>query len=64
MASTSTGRRASSGARRCTPKLDVETVRKLFNELVEKLTGLEDESHPPQTITIAFHPTIAQGDTD
>jgi DNA-binding transcriptional ArsR family regulator len=45
-------------------KLDVETVRTLFNELVEKLTSLEDESHPPQTITIAFHPTIAQGDTD
>jgi DNA-binding transcriptional ArsR family regulator len=45
-------------------KLDVETVRKLLNELVEKLTELEDESHPPQTITIAFHPTIAQGDTD
>ena len=45
-------------------KLDVETVRKLLNELVEKLTELEDESHPQQTITVAFHPTIEQGDTD
>jgi len=45
-------------------KLDIETVRKLLNELIEKLTGLEDESHPQQTITIAFHPTIEQGDPD
>jgi DNA-binding transcriptional ArsR family regulator len=45
-------------------KLDVETVRKLLNELVEKLTELEDESQPQQTITLAFHPTITQGDTD
>ena len=45
-------------------KLDVETVRRLLDELVEKLTELEDDSQPLQTITIAFHPTIAQGDTD
>ncbi|HEX7526372.1 MAG TPA: hypothetical protein VF327_08700, partial [Gaiellaceae bacterium] len=45
-------------------KLDVDTVRKLLNELVEKLTDLEDESHPQQTITVAFHPAIEQGDTD
>ena len=45
-------------------KLDAETVRKLLNELVEKLTDLEDDSHPQQTITVAFHPTIAQGETD
>jgi DNA-binding transcriptional ArsR family regulator len=45
-------------------KLDIETVRKLLNELVEKLTELEDESNPQQTITVAFHPTIKQGDTD
>ena len=45
-------------------KLDAETVRKLLNELVQKLTDLEDDSHPQQTITVAFHPTIAQGDTD
>ena len=43
-------------------KLDVDTVRRLLNELVEKLTELEDETHPQQTITVAFHPTIEQGD--
>jgi DNA-binding transcriptional ArsR family regulator len=45
-------------------KLDVDTVRRLLNELVEKLSELEADSNPPQTITVAFHPTIAQGDTD
>jgi DNA-binding transcriptional ArsR family regulator len=45
-------------------KLDLETVRELFNELVHKLTELEDESKPPLSITIAFHPLITQGETD
>jgi DNA-binding transcriptional ArsR family regulator len=45
-------------------RLDVETVRALLNEVVEKLTDLEDESQPLQTITIAFHPAIEQGETD
>lgn len=45
-------------------KLDADTVRKLLNELVEKLTSLEDESQPQQTITIAFHPTIPEGEAD
>ncbi|HEX4527081.1 MAG TPA: winged helix-turn-helix domain-containing protein [Gaiellaceae bacterium] len=45
-------------------KLDVETVRKLLKELVDRLTDLEDESYPQQTITVAFHPTIEQGDPD
>lgn len=45
-------------------KLDVETVRQLFNELVHKLTELEDESKPQLSITIAFHPLITQGETD
>ena len=45
-------------------KLDVETVRTLLNELVERLTELEDESQQQQTITVAFHPTIEQGDPD
>jgi DNA-binding transcriptional ArsR family regulator len=45
-------------------KLDIETVRELFNELVQKLTDLEDESKPPLSITIAFHPLITQGETD
>jgi hypothetical protein len=45
-------------------KLDLETVRGLVNELVDKLTDLEDESKPPLSITIAFHPLITQGETD
>jgi DNA-binding transcriptional ArsR family regulator len=45
-------------------KLDLETVRGLVNELVNKLTDLEDESKPPLSITIAFHPLITQGETD
>jgi hypothetical protein len=43
-------------------KLDPETVRKLLNELIEKLTELEDESQPLLSITIAFHPAIEQGE--
>ena len=45
-------------------KLDIETVRSLLNELVAKLTELEDESQPPLSITFAFHPLITQGETD
>ena len=45
-------------------KLDIETVRTLLNELVQKLTDLEDESKPPLSITVAFHPLITSGETD
>jgi DNA-binding transcriptional ArsR family regulator len=45
-------------------KLAVETARRLFNELIQKLTDLEDESEPLQTVTFAFHPAIEQGETD
>jgi DNA-binding transcriptional ArsR family regulator len=45
-------------------KLSIETVRTLLNELVEKLTAMEDETQPLQTITVAFHPAIAEGETD
>jgi DNA-binding transcriptional ArsR family regulator len=45
-------------------KLDVETIRKLVNDLVTQLTELEDESQPAHTITLAFHPLIEQGETD
>lgn len=43
-------------------KLDVETVRRLVGELIDKLTELEDESQPLLSITIAFHPAIEQGE--
>ena len=45
-------------------RLAVDTVRRLLNELVDTLTELEDESQPLQTITVAFHPAIEQGETD
>ena len=45
-------------------KLDIETIRKLVNQLVQELTELEDESQPAHTITLAFHPLIEQGETD
>jgi hypothetical protein len=45
-------------------RLGVETVRELFNEILERLKELEDESEPMQTVTIAFHPAIEQGETD
>jgi hypothetical protein len=31
---------------------------------VEKLTELEDESEPLQTVTVAFHPAIEHGETE
>jgi DNA-binding transcriptional ArsR family regulator len=45
-------------------KLSIETVRTLLNELVERLAELEDETQPAQTITVAFHPSIPEGETD
>ena len=45
-------------------RMSVETVRTLLNELVEKLAELEDTSQPLQTVTLAFHPAIEQGETD
>jgi DNA-binding transcriptional ArsR family regulator len=44
--------------------LDPDTVRTLLNELVDKLSELEDESKPALSITVAFHPLITQGETD
>jgi len=45
-------------------KLDVETVRKLVNELIETLSEDENETGPLLSITIAFHPAIEQGEED
>lgn len=45
-------------------KLDIESIRALFNDLIARLTESEDESQPQHTITFAFHPTIAEGETD
>jgi DNA-binding transcriptional ArsR family regulator len=45
-------------------RLDVDTVRRLFKELVRELTELEDESQPLQTVTIAFHAALEHGEAD
>jgi hypothetical protein len=45
-------------------KLDIETVRTLLNELVDRLNELEDETQPAHTITVAVHPLITHGETD
>ena len=45
-------------------RIDVETIRGLLNELIDKLTELEDESQAEHTITVAFHPLITEGETD
>ena len=45
-------------------KLDVESVRRLLDELIEKLTEDDDEMGPQLSITIAFHPAIEQGEDD
>src|SRR4051812_29787678 len=45
-------------------KVDVETLRELFRGLLDRINELEDDSKPLQTITIAFHPAVEQGETD
>ena len=45
-------------------KVDVETLRKLFRELLDQINEVEDESEALQTITVAFHPAFEQGDAD
>jgi DNA-binding transcriptional ArsR family regulator len=45
-------------------KLDANTVREALHELIDRLTAIEDESQPQQTITLAFHPAISEADAD
>ncbi len=45
-------------------RVDAETIRCLSPSLVRTLAELEDETTPPQTITIAFHPAIEHGEAD
>jgi DNA-binding transcriptional ArsR family regulator len=45
-------------------KLAPDTIRDTLNELIDRLTALEDEAEAPHTITLAFHPSIAEGETD
>ena len=45
-------------------KIEIETLRGLLNELLDRINDLEDEAYPLQSITIAFHPAFEQGETD
>src|SRR3954471_544729 len=45
-------------------KMEIEKVRELLNDLVQRLSDEEDESQPQWTITVAFHPGITEGDPD
>jgi DNA-binding transcriptional ArsR family regulator len=45
-------------------RLDVETMRTLVRELVSRLSELEADDQPLQSVTIAFHPAIEQAETD
>src|SRR4051794_19940268 len=45
-------------------KLAAESVRDELNALIDRLAALEDESEPQQTVTLAFHPAIPEGDPD
>ena len=39
-------------------KLAADTIRDALNDLIARLSELEDESQPQHTVTLAFHPTI------
>ena len=43
-------------------KLDADSVRRLFDELIERASELEDESQAGVTITIVAHPSIADAE--
>jgi DNA-binding transcriptional ArsR family regulator len=45
-------------------KIEIETLRSLLNELLDRINDLEDDDQPLQSITIAFHPAFEQGETD
>ena len=45
-------------------KIEIETLRGLLNELLDRVNDLEDDEQPLQSITIAFHPAFEQGETD
>jgi DNA-binding transcriptional ArsR family regulator len=45
-------------------KVEIETLRTLLNELIEKLADYEADENALQTITIAFHPAFEEGETD
>lgn len=45
-------------------KIDLEKLRTVMNEVIERITELEEDDQQLQTITIAFHPAIEHGEAD
>jgi DNA-binding transcriptional ArsR family regulator len=45
-------------------KVEIETLRGLLNQLLDRINDLEDDAQPLQSITIAFHPAFEQAETD
>lgn len=45
-------------------RVEVEQLRSLVTDLVDRLSELEDAAQPLQTVTVAFHPAIEQGEAD
>ena len=43
-------------------KVELEQLREILSDLIDRLDAVEDESQPLQTLLIAFHPAIDQGD--
>jgi DNA-binding transcriptional ArsR family regulator len=43
-------------------KVDVDTLRRLLNELLDSLDEHESDENGLQTLTVAFHPAVEQGD--
>src|SRR3954451_22338678 len=39
-------------------KLSPNTIRDTLNQVIDRLTALEDDSEPQHSVTLAFHPTI------
>ena len=45
-------------------KVEIETLRGLLNDLLDRINDLEEDAQPLQSITIAFHPAFEQGEAD
>lgn len=43
-------------------KVETEQLRAILGEVIERLTDAEDDANPLQSVLIAFHPAIEQGE--
>jgi hypothetical protein len=43
-------------------KVEIERLREILGEIAKRLGDEEDDALPLQTVLIAFHPAIAQGE--